>query len=145
MLADTPAVDIVVAEGFGDEPPVPGVLLTRQGGTVEIDPNTARSIVSYLRNKDDSEIGKKYIVGTPRNGEIIFNSQCRQCHQNSFAPDLLRRRFVDAASVGYLQATMTLGRHESAMRSMARGGGGLTELTGKEINDVIAFIKSGKE
>jgi hypothetical protein len=31
------------------------------------------------------------------------------------------------------------------MRSMMRGGGGLTEFTGKEVNDVIAFIKQGKE
>ena len=40
---------------------------------------------------------------------------------------------------------MSLGRHESAMRSMIRGGGGLIELSGKEINDVIAYIKEGKE
>jgi hypothetical protein len=52
---------------------------------------------------------------------------------------------VKAASVGYLQATMSLGRHESAMRSMIRGGAGLSELTSKEINDIIAYIKEGKE
>lgn len=117
-----------------------------RGGLVNVDANTARSIVHYLRTKDDAEIGPKYVVGTPQTGRMIFMGQCQQCHdQSSFAPNLSRPSFVKAASVGYLQATMTLGRHQSAMRSMARGGGGLTELTGKEINDIIAYIKEGKE
>ena len=117
-----------------------------RGGFVEIPTAEAQGIVSYLRGKDPDEIGQKYVVGTADNGRILYNSQCRQCHQKgSFAPDLMRPKFVRAASVGYLQATMSLGRHESAMRSMIRGGGGLLEMTGKEINDIIAYIKEGKE
>ncbi len=117
-----------------------------RGGFVEIDMNTAMGIVNYLRTKDEDEIGPKYVVGTPQIGAEVYERQCSQCHHSgSFAPDLLRPDFVKAASVGYLQATMSLGRHESAMRSMMRGGGGLTEFTGKEVNDVIAFIKQGKE
>lgn len=34
LTANTPEADIVVAEGFAGTPPVPGVLLVRQGGTV---------------------------------------------------------------------------------------------------------------
>jgi mono/diheme cytochrome c family protein len=117
-----------------------------RGGFVEIGTEDAQAIVTYLRTKPDAEIGAKYVVGTPDNGQVLYNSQCRQCHgEGSFAPDLRRPRFVEAASVGYLQATMSLGRHESAMRSMIRGGAGLTELTSKEINDIIAYIKEGKE
>jgi mono/diheme cytochrome c family protein len=117
-----------------------------RGGFVDLDMNSAMGIVSYLRTKDESEIGPKYVVGTPQIGAEIFKGQCYQCHHSgSFAPDLFRDDFVKAASVGYLQATMSLGRHESAMRSMMRGGGGLTEFTGKEINDIIAYIKQGKE
>ena len=75
-----------------------------------------------------------------------FDGWWWQCHdQGAFAPDLKRPSFIKAASVGYLQATMTLGRHQSAMRSMVRGGGGLTELTGKDINDIIAYLQQGKE
>lgn len=117
-----------------------------RGGLVELDADQALSIAYYLRHKPESDIGTKYIVGTPQIGEELYKSQCRQCHQKgSFAPDLRRPDFVKAASVGYLQATMSLGRHQSAMRSMIRGGGGLTELTGQEINDIIAFIKQGKD
>jgi mono/diheme cytochrome c family protein len=115
-------------------------------GLVSLDANGAMGIVNYLRTKPRSEVGPKYLVGTPQNGREIYNSQCIQCHQEgSFAPDLMRPAFVSAASAGYLQATMSLGRHESAMRSMIRGGAGLTELTGREINDIIAYIKRGKE
>jgi mono/diheme cytochrome c family protein len=117
-----------------------------RGGLVELDANTAAGIVNYLRMKDESEVGPKYVVGTPQIGEEIYVGQCRQCHdQGSFAPDLKRPSFIRAASAGYLQATMTLGRHQSAMRSMVRGGGGLTELSGKEINDIIAYLQQGKE
>ncbi len=117
-----------------------------RGGIVELDMNTAMSIVHYLRNKDKSEIGKKYLVGTPQNGKILYEGQCIQCHQKgSFAPDLMRSAFVKAAPVGYLQATMSLGRHQTAMQSMIRGNAGLTELSSKEINDIISYIKMGKE
>ena len=104
------------------------------------------NIVYYLRNKDKSEVGQKYLVGTPQNGKILYEGQCIQCHQKgSFAPDLMRSAFVKAAPVGYLQATMSLGRHETAMQSMIRGNAGLTELSSKEINDIISYIKMGKE
>ncbi len=117
-----------------------------RGGIVELDMNTAMSITYYLRNKEKSEIGQKYIVGTPQNGKIIYESQCIQCHQRgSFAPDLMRSAFVKAVPVGYLQATMSLGRHQTAMQSMIRGNAGLTELSSKEINDIISYIKMGKE
>lgn len=117
-----------------------------RGGLVEVDANKAAGIVNYLRTKDKSEVGPKYVIGTPQMGEEIYVGQCRQCHdRGNFAPDLKRPSFIRAASVGYLQATMTLGRHQSAMRSMVRGGGGLTELTGKDINDIIAYLQQGKE
>ncbi len=117
-----------------------------RGGLAELDANTAAGIVNYLRTRDESEVGPKYVIGTPQMGEEIYVGQCGQCHdKGSFAPDLKRPSFIKAASVGYLQATMTLGRHQSAMRSMVRGGGGLTELTGKDINDIIAYLQQGKE
>ncbi len=117
-----------------------------RGGIVELDGNTAMNIVYYLRNKDKSEVGKKYVVGTPQNGKVLYEGQCIQCHQKgSFAPDLMRSAFVKAAPVGYLQATMSLGRHQTAMQSMIRGNAGLTELSSKEINDIISYIKMGKE
>ena len=117
-----------------------------RGGIVELDENTAMNIVYYLRHKDKSEIGEKYLVGTPQNGKILYEGQCIQCHQKgSFAPDLMRSAFVKAAPVGYLQATMSLGRHQTAMQSMIRGNAGLTELSSKEINDIISYIKMGKE
>ena len=49
-----------------------------KGGLVELDANTAMSIVNYLRVKDENEVGPKYVVGTPQLGEEIYNGQCRQ-------------------------------------------------------------------
>ena len=53
-------------------------------------------------------------------------------------------KFLAAASDPYLQATMSLG-HGSGMRSVIRGGGGMVEMTGREINDVISYLRESIE
>ena len=116
------------------------------GGFAELGEHEIRSVVSYLRSQSDKGlIQPKRVTGTAGLGEELYSRRCAQCHgswgNESFAPHLTNPVFLEAASDSYLQATMALGRHQSAMRSMMRGSGGLTEMTSKEVNDVIAYLR----
>jgi len=115
-------------------------------GLVELSEHEIRSVVRYLRSgRDVAKIQPKRVHGTAGTGEVLYKSTCSQCHgtqrEASFAPHLMNPVFLQAASDSYLQATMSLGRHDSQMRSMMRGGGGLVEMTSKEANDIISYLR----
>ncbi len=116
-----------------------------QSSLTELSEHEIRSIVSYLRSEEDTaRQTPKLALGTAARGKDLYERQCGQCHgtgnEEGFAPRLLNPRFLDAASDSYLQATMSLG-HGSAMRSMIRGGSGVVEMTGRDINDVIQYLR----
>ncbi len=115
------------------------------GSLTELSEHEIRSIVSYLRSEEDTaKQTPKLALGTAARGALLYDQQCAQCHgaknEEGFAPRLLNPRFLDAATDSYLQATMSLG-HGSTMRSMIRGGAGVVEMTGKDINDVIQYLR----
>ncbi|MDP6523584.1 MAG: c-type cytochrome [Kiritimatiellia bacterium] len=108
-----------------------------------------RAIVAYLRSAEDAHlIRAKRVQGTASNGHQLFDRQCAQCHgtrqENGFAPRLSSSGFLNAVSDAYLQAIMSMG-HGDSMRSMIRGGGGIVEMTGSEINDIISYLRQQNE
>jgi mono/diheme cytochrome c family protein len=116
-----------------------------RGSLAELKEHEIRSVVSYLRSQRDvSKQTPKRSLGTASRGADLYSRQCAQCHgtaaREGFAPRLLNPYFLNAASDSYLQATMSLG-HGTTMRSMIRGGGGVVEMTGREINDVIQYLR----
>jgi len=116
-----------------------------QGALTELSEHEIRSVVSYLRSEEDvARQTPKRALGTASRGSMLYDQQCAQCHggegEDGFAPRLLNPRFLDAASDSYLQATMSLG-HGATMRSMIRGGAGVVEMTGRDINDVIQYLR----
>lgn len=116
-----------------------------QSSLTELSEHEIRSVVSYLRSEVDvARQTPKLALGTAARGAQLYERQCAQCHGTGtgegFAPRLLNPRFLDAANDSYLQATMSLG-HGSTMRSMIRGGAGVVEMTGKDINDVIQYLR----
>jgi cytochrome c oxidase cbb3-type subunit 3 len=120
------------------------------GGLVELTEHQIRSVVRYLRSGHDvGKLVRKTVHGTPANGKQLYKAYCSQCHgtwaRAGFAPRLTNPVFLHAAADTYLQATMSLGRHGSAMRSMIRGGGGVVEMTSKEVNDVISYLRTSAE
>ncbi len=105
-----------------------------------------RAIVAYLRSGIDvDKLEPRAVIGTPERGALLYKQQCSQCHGDkngeSFAPWLLNPKYLAAADDPYLQATMSMG-HGTNMRSMIRGGGGVVEMTGRDINDIIAYMRS---
>ncbi len=116
-----------------------------QSALTELAEHEIRSIVAYLRSAEDvARQQPKLALGTAARGADLYTRQCAQCHGDAgaegFAPRLLNPNFLAAASDSYLQATMSLG-HGSTMRSMIRGGAGVVEMTGREVNDVIQYLR----
>ncbi|MBT3295846.1 MAG: c-type cytochrome [Verrucomicrobia bacterium] len=116
-----------------------------RGSLTELSEHEIRSIVSTLRSQEDvKHQSDKLVLGTASRGAELYRGQCAQCHgtqtDEGFAPRLLNPKFLDAASDSYLQATMSLG-HGSTMRSMIRGGSGVVEMTGRDINDIIQYLR----
>ncbi len=120
-----------------------------QHALAELEEKEIRAIVAYLRSGVDADkLEPKRVFGTASNGAELFTRQCGQCHgskdTDSFAPRLMNPKYLSAVSDAYLQATMSMG-HGSSMRSMIRGGGGVVEMTSKEINDVISYLRAGND
>jgi len=116
-----------------------------QGALTELSEHEIRSIVTYLRSEEDVvHQTPKLTLGTPARGAMLYEGQCAQCHgtttDEGFAPRLLNPKFLEAASDSYLQATMSLG-HGTTMRSMIRGGSGVVEMSGRDINDIIQYLR----
>jgi len=105
-------------------------------------------IVAFLRsNVDRATVTGKTVRGVVEVGQLIFETNCAQCHgkkgKGGLAPALGNKVFMTKiASDSYLQATMALGRHNTQMRSMMTGGGGVVELNAPEVNNVISYLKS---
>lgn len=112
-----------------------------------LDETELANIIAYLRSQSHQVDGvSKSLTGTPISGKILFERNCAQCHGDggvgSYAPELGTPQFLRAASDSYLQATMALGRHQTLMKPMIRGGAGVVELASREVNDIISYLRT---
>jgi len=117
-----------------------------QHALADLEEPQVRAIVAYLRSGiDHDKLVPREIIGTPERGAMLFKQQCVSCHGDkdgeSFAPWLANPKYLAAVGNPYLQATMSMG-HGANMRSMIRGGSGIVEMTGRDINDIIAYLRS---
>lgn len=84
--------------------------------------------------------------GSPDAGREIFNGHCAECHgaegRGDAAPALHNQEFLNASSNGYLLATVSLGRRGTRMPSWGRGDRDHPALTGKQRQEVVAWIRS---
>jgi mono/diheme cytochrome c family protein len=84
--------------------------------------------------------------GLHSEGAILYEKHCKECHglsgEGVKAPALNNQEFLSAASNGYLLATITLGRSGTAMPSWGYGDAEHIKLSGKERQDLVAYIRS---
>ncbi|GIW81710.1 MAG: hypothetical protein KatS3mg105_3517 [Gemmatales bacterium] len=119
----------------------------RGSGIVELSADQIDDLIAFLRSSEDrTPIPHRFVVtGDLERGKQLYGSFCAGCHgpngKGGFAPELNNAGFLRAATDGYLQATIIRGRRGTAMRSFARGGHGLANLTQSQINDIVAFIR----
>ncbi len=106
-------------------------------------------IVAFIRSRETVETDAIYTnisPGTPTKGRELYTGMCSGCHgvngEGKNGPALNSQEFLNAATNGFLQATIALGRAGTAMRSWAKGAQGYEELTADEINDIVAFIRT---
>ncbi|MFQ5648857.1 MAG: c-type cytochrome [bacterium] len=108
-----------------------------------------KDIVAYMRSQEDVKreaIYTNITPGTPTRGKVLYESMCAGCHgvngEGKHGPALNNQEFLNAATDGFLQATIALGRSGTAMRSWAKGAQGYEELDAEQINDIVAYIRT---
>ncbi|MCK4749901.1 MAG: c-type cytochrome, partial [Bacteroidales bacterium] len=107
------------------------------------------NIIGFMRNAAAGPLVYVYQGSNPGNrdsGAEIFAERCTKCHgtagEGTAGPALNNQEFLSAASNGYLMATITLGRSGTAMPSWGHGQDNYPALTGKERQDLVAWIRS---
>ena len=85
-------------------------------------------------------------------GKEYFAQYCSGCHgpnglgmgdgEGYFAPSLNNPEFLEAASDGFLEATIARGRSNTPMRPFAANGGGIASLDAETIFDIVSYIRS---
>lgn len=108
-----------------------------------------RNIVDYMKNQKDSIPDQIYAgesVGRASLGRDLYEKHCSECHgyegEGKKAPALKNQEFLNAASNGFILATISLGRGETEMPSWGRGTDKYSKLTGEQRNDIVAFVRS---
>jgi len=118
-------------------------------GLVPLSRQDIKDIVVFMKSRAGWKADALYTntsMGVPSRGEVLYRQMCSGCHGKSgegeHGPALNNREFLSAATNGFLQATIALGRSGTAMRSWALGAQGLGELEGKDIDDIVAYIRT---
>ncbi|KPK86899.1 MAG: hypothetical protein AMS27_04100 [Bacteroides sp. SM23_62_1] len=121
----------------------------QEAGQEIIKENQIADIIAYMRSVMDKTWDYIYPGTNPGNmeeGRKIFISHCAGCHGENgngiLAPQLHNQDFLNAATNGYIMATITLGRTGTDMPSWGRGDEKHPALSGKERQDVVAFVRS---
>jgi len=118
-------------------------------GEERLDSQDISDIIAFMRSAVNQEWNYIHAGSNPGNaslGQQLFRSNCAECHGENGggteAPALNNQEFLSAASNGYLIGTISLGRSGTKMPSWGRGEEDYSALTGKERQDIAAYIRS---
>jgi len=106
-------------------------------------------ILAYMRSVHDKQWDYIYQGSNPGNkvsGSHVFRAHCAECHgrggEGTAAPALNNQEFLNAATNGYILATVTLGREGTRMPSWGQQTVNRPALSVQDREDVAAFIRS---
>ncbi len=117
-------------------------------GMAELTESQIEDLVTFLRRlqMEDRTVSARPGIGIVARGAEVYASACSSCHgpngEGATGSALSNPDFLSAASDGFLQATIVLGRDGTKMRPMGRGMQGNVELSTEDVNNVVAFIRS---
>lgn len=107
------------------------------------------NIVAFLRAESLKTPDYIYVGSNPgdsETGKLLFIKNCVECHgeqgEGVKAPALNNQELLSGASNGFLLATMTIGREGTGMPSWGYEEEDHTALSGKERQDIVAFIRT---
>lgn len=105
-------------------------------------------VIAYLRHSAQNPPEVIYpgpIFGSAEKGESLFRELCIECHgqlgEGSQAPALNNQEFQNAATNGFLYATISLGRNGTDMPSWGRGSDKYRTLDIQERHDIVAHLR----
>ncbi|UCG27977.1 MAG: c-type cytochrome [Bacteroidales bacterium] len=106
-------------------------------------------LIAYMRSTANQRINYIHAGANPGNastGMPLFRQHCSGCHGNhgegTTAPAINNQEFLNAASNGFIMATISIGRGGTKMPSWGRGEDKYPMLDGKERQDIAAYIRS---
>lgn len=108
-------------------------------------------IIAFLRSWQKEPMRKlpdRRVRGSPQKGRRLYEEYCAGCHgregkgELGMGPALNNQAFLQVATDGFLWETTALGRRDTPMFSSLKGLWGVRQLTGEEIYDLVAFIRS---
>ncbi len=109
------------------------------------------SIVRFLRgwqrseSKADGSHDDHVSRGDWQTGQHLFAGQCAGCHgtdgEGATGPQLNNPVFAETVTDVMLRAWITDGKEGTPMRGFRKGGQGIAELSERQIEDVIAYVR----
>jgi cbb3-type cytochrome c oxidase subunit III len=113
-----------------------------------LSPSDIADVVAYLRHASQNPPDVIYpgpIFGSAEKGEKLFKELCVECHgrlgEGSQAPALNNQEFLNAATNGFIYATLSIGRNGTAMPSWGRGSDKHRALDFQERHDIVAYLR----
>jgi mono/diheme cytochrome c family protein len=113
-----------------------------------LSPEDIANIITYMRNKAEEQPAYIYSGANPGDrlaGKESYNAHCAECHgfdgEGPKAPALNNQEFLNAASNGYIAATITVGRKGTSMPEWGYPNEERYALTAKERHDIVACIR----
>jgi len=142
------------------ETPMQSMVHGREG-LGQVPAENVQDIIAYMRLWASPPTWRKtrsiteITEGSIRSGREMYAQYCAGCHGTSgrgandgpgyYAPALNNREFLEAASDGFLLATIARGRGGTPMRPFGKGGGGIVSLDDDQISDIVSFIRSWQQ
>jgi mono/diheme cytochrome c family protein len=83
--------------------------------------------------------------GSAEGGEKLYQAHCAECHgkvgEGPQAPALNNQELLNAATNGYLFATISRGRMDTEMPSWGRGSRQYRILNSQERHDIVTYLR----
>jgi mono/diheme cytochrome c family protein len=119
-------------------------------GNIQLSVEEINDIVAYIRAWETfptppEELRRFLPMGDFEKGRELYMGVCASCHgtdgKGDQGPSLNNTSFLRAVSDGFLQAIIVRGRQSTPMTPFGLGSHGIAQLSVKEINDIIYFIR----
>lgn len=121
--------------------------LAKAQGPVELSPAQIMNVIAYIRQLGTKRgpMVRREGAGDANYGRGLYIGSCASCHgqdgEGASGPQLNNTAFLKAASDGFLAATIITGRRGTAMKPMIHGSEGVGQLSPKDVQDIVAFIR----
>jgi mono/diheme cytochrome c family protein len=106
-------------------------------------------IIAFMKSQKDSLPDRIYPginLGKPDAGRLVYLNHCSKCHgkggEGIKAPALNNQEFLNAASNGFMTATLVLGRENTDMPVWSKTSESNPALTSIDVNNVVSFIRT---